>query len=286
MVTDNGQSILLSDLGLKVLDFIVSSISIEAEYQELEGGNVRVDMGANWGQRTITVPVVLQSNDSHDFPLARDDVFGQLSTLEPVKIRELRRIDGIESYVGGKYYQVRIQNQYEFEQIVNNGKGEIVFETVGIPFAESIGTSQTIHRNGIDVDSGLWGFGMGLIDDPDSLIYTHDADVNAPFRIYNAGNVPVHPFEQKLKITIRDVVGSTSAFQIINLTNGSRLRVNEQVNPSDVIVYDRAQVTRNGLALLRETDMSFIQLEPGWNNLRIYFCDTATIEFDFPFYYK
>lgn len=300
----NGESFTLSEHGIIVKDFIVSSIPIISEYGEIEGRHGTVDYGATYGTRTITVPFRLQAYDLMDFPLMRDVLFGLVIETESFYIRELRRIKKLQykfadttepprmdpesenKFVGGKRYLVRLQNTFDIEQIEADGEGELVFETTELPFAESIGTTQDLHKNGIDFDSGLWGFGMGLLTDENSLIYTHNATVAKPFRIYNAGNVPIHPFDQKLKITISNVMGSTDSFQIINLTNMSKLKINTALSTSDTVVFDGANITRNGLSFTKNTDKNFIELESGWNNLRIYFCDSATIEFDFPFYYK
>lgn len=299
----NGESFILSDYGVLVKDFIVSSIPIESEKSDIEGRPGTVDRGARYGARTITVPFRLITSSLLDYPLARDAFYGTVLDLEPYYVREMRRLkkmnyefvdpgeparmnpDSENRFINGKRYLVRLQNTIDPEQIETDGEGELVFETTNLPFAESIGTTQDIQKNGIDADSGLWGFGMGLIVDEEALKYTHKAEVGKPFRVYNAGNVTVHPFYCDLKMTIRNVQGSTDMFQIINLTNGSRVRINVPVKPTDTIVYDGPNVTRNGLAFLRDTQKNFIELSPGWNTFRIYYCESATIEFDFRFYY-
>src|SRR5699024_5014011 len=237
--------------------------------------------------------------------LSRDELFGLVTNTEPFYVREMRRIkehpgyicddpsddrvykvnDYDNLFVGGKRYKVRLASSFDIEQVYRYGFGELVFETTDLPFAESIGTTLDIEGNGINADDGLWGFGMGLEAVDESLIYTHNAAVNEPFSIYNAGNVSIHPFEQKLKMAISNVRGSTDLFQITNHTNGSRARINVPLQSADVVVYDGPNVTRNELTFLRDTRKDFIELSPGWNNFQIYYCDSATISFDFPFYY-
>lgn len=257
-------------------------------YQRIEGSNRFIDLGADLDKRLITVPFYIQSEGAHDFALLRDELFGMVISKEPFYIRELRRNkypDGVNQLVGGKQYKVRVTGGFDLDQTVRYGFGEMVFETTELPFAESIGSTQDIQRDGISIDSELWGYGMGLLYDDESTIYTHNAIAGRPFRIYNAGNVPIHPFEQKLKITITNVQGSSSRFLITNETNGSRSRINVPIQSSNTIVYDGPNVTRNNLAFLRSTDKNFIELSPGWNVFRITDCDIARIEFDFPFYY-
>ncbi|WP_080875542.1 phage tail domain-containing protein [Oceanobacillus timonensis] len=144
----------------------------------------------------------------------------------------------------------------------------------------------SIKTGGIGIDDGLWGYGMGLLYDNESMSFTHNAKEKTPFRIYNAGNVPIHPFEQDLKMIITDVVGSDEMFQITNHSNGSRARVNVPLNSTDTVIYDGPDVTRNNLAFLRDTRKDFVELSPGWNTLEVYYCKSARVSFDFPFYYK
>lgn len=283
----NGDKFKLSDYGVHVTDFIVSSLPMKPLYGEIEGRHGTVDYGATYeGQRTITVPFYIRAKDSHDFPLMRDMIFQLINDTEPFFVRELRKLNENNRFVGGKRYLVRLGNTFTIDQSSTViGFGEFVFETTKLPFAESIGTTQDIHKNGINADDELWGFGMGLEAVDESLIYTHNATVDKPFFIYNAGNVSIHPFEQDFKMTIRNVQGSTDMFQITNLTNGSRARINVPVKPTDTIVYDGPNVTRNGLAFLRDTQKNFIELSPGWNSFRVHYCDSADIEFDFRYYY-
>lgn len=299
----NGESFNFEQYGIIVKDFTVSSIPLNPVYGEVEGANGTVDYGATYDTRTITVPFEIKAHDLMDYPLLRDKLFSLSLSTESFYIREMRRLKKLaykfvdvsepakmdsetdNKLVGGKRYLVRTRSLTDLEQVEEYGEGELILETTELPFAESIGTSQDIERNGIDAQSKLWGFGMGLITDDDSLIYTHDAVVDKRFKIYNAGNVAIHPFEQDFKMTISNVQGSDEMFQITNHTNSSRSRITKALKSSDVVVYDGPNVTINDLQALRDTRKDFIELVPGWNEFEIYYCDSATIEFDFPFYY-
>ena len=297
----------LSEIGVEVRDFIVSSIEMRPIYSAIEGRSGHVNMGADYGTRSITVPFYFKAADLQDVALARDELFGLVTNAEPFFIREMRRIkehpgiicddptdtrkhkkyDYDNFFVGGKRYKVRLASSFDIDQAFRYGFGELVFETTDLPFAESIGTTADIDRNGINADGGLWGFGMGLQSVDETLRYKHSVDAGQSFRIFNAGNVAVHPFQQDLKITISDVVGSDRAFQMNNLTNGSMFWTNVAVKKSDTIVIDGANVTRNGLSFLRDTGRRFIELSPGWNEFNVLslLSGSATVEFDFRFYY-
>lgn len=280
----DGNSFRLSEYNVSVRDFIVGSIPVLSSYGSVEGRSGVIDYGAEYGQRTITVPFYMKAHDFADFPLLRDELFSLVVSREPFYIRELRKIDygfGENQYVGGKRYEVRISGAFDIEQQLRYGFGELAFETSSLPFAESIGTTQDIERDGVGADSEIWGFGMGIIADDESLVYTY---TGTSFRIYNAGDVPIHPFEQQFKITIDNITGSSSYFELRNTTTGNIFRVNELANGT--IILDGPNITKNSLNYLRQTNKKFIELALGWNDFSVHGASSARVSFDFPFYYK
>jgi len=180
----NGKIFKLSDYDITVRDFIVGSIEILPTYSEIEGRHGRVNMGATYGTRVISVPFYFKANDMLDYPLLRDLLFELTVDTEPFYVRELRRgifQTGDNKYVGGKRYLVRLVNSFDVEQTYRYGFGELSFETTDLPFAESIGTTQDIQENGINADDELWGFGMGLIEEMGDVEYV-------PTRWYHVGS--------------------------------------------------------------------------------------------------
>src|SRR5699024_6166885 len=233
----------------------------------------------------------MRAKDMMDYPLLRDELFAITSGRRPVYLRELRKPtdkrpcpdmpDDKDEYVGSKRYLARLTDVVELDQQGLYGFGELVFETTELPFAESVLTTSTIDRHGLSYGDG-WSYGMGLLYDDESHKYTH---TGTSFKIYNAGNVPVHPFEQDLKITIDNVQGSNDYLQLENTTNGSTFRVTEGVGSNQTIVLDGANITSNGTQYLRKTNRQFIELDPGWNEFKITGASSARVAFDHPFYY-
>ncbi|WP_040985540.1 phage tail domain-containing protein [Oceanobacillus jeddahense] len=312
IIRKNGDAFNFEDFGVIVKDFIVSSIEINPQYENPEGSDKQIDYGSAYGKRTIRIPFVARGKDYHDYPLLRDLLFEKVLDKESYYIRERRRakklayafVDPNEpakmdestnnQFVGGKRYLVRLQNTFELEQMIYDGEGELVYETTELPFAESIGTTADINRDGINYNSEIWGYGMGLTLEymqPDqfdqSITYNIEAKVDNPFWIYNAGNVGVHPFEQDLKITFRDIINSDGRVQLRNQTNQDYIRINDDnLSRSDVYIFDGPNVTKNGLNAFHDTGRTFISMNPGWNRFQLYYCDSATIEYDFRYYYK
>ena len=295
------KEILLSDHDIYAKDFIVSSIALRPYLDSIEGRSGTVDYGADYDTRTIKAPFYIKAHDLHDFALLRDELFSLVVSRESFYIRELRRaeyqaynfteVTGEASnnprtdnkFVGGKRYKVRLTNTLELEQMLTIGEGELVFETTELPYAESIGTTADIDKNGLRYSDELWSYGMGLSYDEETHKYTHNTNT---FSIYNAGSVEVHPFEQDLKITISEVLGATSYFELRNLTTKSIFRINEAVTSDKEIILDGPNITIDGLQALRKTNKRFIELAPGWNNFVIMGATSAKVEFDFRYYYK
>src|SRR5690606_16457912 len=275
----NGESFRLSERDITVRDFVVGSPTINPVYSQIEGRHGRIDMGATFGSRSISVPFYYKAADILDVALLRDELMGLVVSAEPFYIREMRRIiygKGDNQYVSGKRYKVRLASPFEIDQQLEYGFGELRFETTDLPFAESIGTTADIDRDGITYDSELWSYGMGLLYSDEAQKYTHNT---RSFRIYNAGNIPRHhPFEQELKITIRN---ASQGYRLSNKTTGDIFKFNDQPNGS--IVIDGPVITDAGLIAFRKTNGHFITLAPGWNEFEQN--QSATVSFDFRFYY-
>lgn len=267
----------LLDYGIRTRDVLIPSPVYEHNFSVVEGSIGLIDNGSTIKERTINCLYRATSHDIKDFSLLRDEIFNIFRSDESFYL--------IEKRLPGKRWLVKVSNPFQIPQRNVYGNFDIEFISIkGV--SESIGTSMDIHNNGIDAEGGLWGFGMGLEAIDETLIYRHEVNAGTPFRVFNASNIPIlHPFECAFKMQISNVVGSDDMFQITNLTNGSRSRVTEKVKNSDVVLYDGHFVSINNLNALRDTRRDYIYLSPGWNNFQIYYCDSATIEFDFPFYY-
>lgn len=182
-------------------------------------------------------------------------------------------------YANGKQYLVRLQNSFSIDQIQKDGEGELVFETTELPFAESIGTTADIDADGLD-NERLWTDGMGFDDVEGLLDYSWTSETMS---IYNAGTQPIHPYQQRLKITI-DNLTAGEWLELENLTTGDVFRINENAS-GKTIVLDGPNVTANGLQYYRKTNRRFLTLAPGWNDFIIRNTTSRRINFDFVFYY-
>ena len=257
--------------GVKPLDIFISSINKERETSRVEGSHLKRDNGFVYGERDIELDLWMKAHDTEDYRLLRDEVYALFDRVGYIS----------EEYQKGKRYKVNVDDQYIPERIEGTrlfAEAKIVCTTDGLPFAESIGTTALIDKNGVSANDALWGYGMGIISNVESQQYTH---TSSTFRIYNAGNVLVHPFQQDLKIEISGVIGKN--FEMRNVTTGDVFKVTDTLKSSDVVNLDGPEIKINGLQALRKTNRRFISLASGWNEFRLN--SVAKTKFDFRFYY-
>ena len=265
--------------GVKPLDIFISSIERNRITDNAEGSNVLQDMGYTYGTRSIELDMLLKAHDTQDYRLLRDEVYALLDRVAYVS----------EQYQKGKRYSVRIDSQYVPDRIPNNqryAEVKITCDVIGLPFAESIATTSLIDANGLRYSDEVWQYGMGLLLDNESHSYTHSGTV---FRIYNAGNVAVHPFEQELQIDLTGIIGS--GFEMKNLTTGDVFKINDEMKPADKFTIGKTNesdsmfmMTFNNANGLRKTNRKYISLASGWNEFRLN--RHAKTSFNFRYYYK
>ncbi|OFI48813.1 hypothetical protein BG261_05335 [Floricoccus tropicus] len=274
----NGKTYDLDDADIRTVDLVISSPNMRHNYEHIDGSLGMIDFGSDIESRNINATFRARASQIPVFSLLRDEIFEIFSSEEPFYL--------IEKRLPGKQWLVKVDSEFSLQQKLIYSTFEIEFIAIrGI--SESVLTTQQLQLKKISAFDNSWAWGMGLetVDDTE-LIYTHNAESTATFKVFNAGNVDVHPFEAMLNIAIKNVVGSTARFKLKNITTDSKITINKPVTNTDVWRYEGANVTRNKLAALKDTAKDFIFLKPGWNTFQIYDCKSATIEFDFKFIYR
>lgn len=262
----------LLNYGIRTRDLLISGPTPNHEFGQVDGANGVVDYGTTYGPRNITALYRATSSDITDFSLLRDEIFNIFRTEESFYL--------IEKRLPGKRWLAKVSNPYQIRQ--RNIFGNFDVDFIGIMgVAESIGTTADIDRDGLNYGDG-WSYGMGLLYNDESHKYTH---AGASFRIYNAGNVPVHPFEQDLVIRIISLKNTSEPYELRNVTNGSVFRINDGLSMGQTVMLDGPNITSNGAQFLRETNRGFIELDSGWNEFEVTGGDMAVASFDFRFYY-
>lgn len=267
----SGEEYDLDQAEIRTRDVIISSPEPVHNFVEIEGKLGISDMGSSIGPRSIEALFRATSKDTPGFSLLRDKIFRLFNST--------RQFYFIEKREPGKRWLAKVASSFTLPQ--RNVYGNFDVPLIGLKgVAESIGTTQDIHHDGINSDAALWGFGMGLIAEEGSTDYIH---TGSTFRIFNAGDVEVHPFESYLRIVIDQVTGSTVGFRLSNVTTGDVFRYVEPLTGTLVIEKD---VRRNDAAALGKTNRQFITLAPGWNEFVVEGATSARVSFDFRFLYQ
>ena len=293
IVERDSKKVKLSDLGVIVKDFIVSSVEFEEHHEDIEGMAGGVDNGVSIGRRSISVPITFKSQDLLDFPLLRDELFDLFHPSGFIYVQEMRRPknlaydfvdfgqkpkyeDGTENVlVGGKRYKVRIASPFDFEQFKTYGSAVLEFKTVGLPYSESVYTTKELNDTGYDALVEKYGLVDGINSDNTKYKFTE-----RNFTIWNAGNVTVEPETMYLKITS---TGTNGVLEIRNKTTGDTFKIN--VAFGGVLVIDGMSTMLNGVNVFRDTNKRYINLASGKNDFEV-IGQFTDITIDFRFYYK
>lgn len=304
---------------MDVTDVVISGVEMEEQTRDIQGLNGSFDMGATYKGRDISVPFSFQGQNMASYPLFRDLIYKLTTKTEPFYIQEMRRPQvagytfkdvknsnavSIDQYgrdtvfdemqsenevSTGKRYLVRLSSATEIEQNKHNakGKGELTFHTTELPFAESVGTSKDLERDGLQyTENPIWSYGMGLNRDPDTRQYTFDVNTDTEFDVYNFGDVPIDQFNQHLilRLTFNQDLNDTLKFGF----NGTDIQINgseANISAGDVITYETGGYFNNGLSILNATNYKMPELQEGLNKLMFDGTYDLTAEVECRFYY-
>lgn len=271
--TLDGKTYDFDEADIRTMKFLVSSPAPIHNFMRVEGMIGEIDTGTTFGPRDITVSLLIRANNRITFSLMRDEIFEVLLRKEPFFVTHKVQI--------GKRWLVKVKDSFVIPQKFYSGLFDVQLIAIR-GCAESRATTKIINDKGL-INEDLFSYGMGLetVDDTE-LIYVHTGKT---FKIFNAGNVEVHPFESDLNIEIKNVQGSSSNFELINRTNNSRFKINKPVASSEVWKINGPVIKRNSLMATRDTAKTFISLEPGWNTFEILGASSATVSFDFKYLY-
>jgi hypothetical protein len=297
----DGERKKFSEIGLIPRDFLVSTVSVRSYSSEIQGRPGRIDKGADYGSRTITVPFLFNAVDHFDYPFLRDEIYAWLGGIEPFWVYEGRSSRGYEfeapgqteaskaydfnsDIIYGKRYLVRRTNNLAPNQQDLWGLDSISFETVELPFGETAATTLTpfMIGNGTDeVENSIWTVGQAQIFDVEPK-YTF---INpTTIGVYNGGTETVDPEEgMYLAITY---TGASVKLKIRNVFNGSEWSFNGNTVAGDEIKIEGVHSTLNGLSIVRNTNLKLIKLSPGQNVIYVTGATNGTLSFDFRWYFR
>ena len=261
-------------VGVKPLDFLVSSIEKERQTETVDGLPGSVDYSFNYRSRDASLTFWLRHyHGEYDYFLMRNELYAFLDSQPYFYV--------CHNALPTQVIKITIDGSYQPERIVGSMYAtlEVEVQIKGLPFFETIYTTQDIENEGFDAIAEQFGLADSInIDYPNYAFKTNIFDV------WNGGSVTINPRHMYLVMTVKNLK-TNGNFTIENTTTGEQFIYNEQVENQDLI--------RNGMKLnigtynqLRNSNRKPISLLPGLNSFKIKNGTFDEIQFDFKFYNK
>ncbi|WP_059748332.1 phage tail domain-containing protein [Staphylococcus haemolyticus] len=261
-------------VGVKPLDFLVSSITKERISENVNGIPGSINYGFDYKEREITLSFWLKySHNIYDYKLMRSELYEMLDTGEYLYIADDR--------LPSRILKVAIDDSY-LPELVNGSRFsnlELKGTVIGLPFWRTIYTTQDIEKNGYSALVEKFGMADGV--HLDYLTYTPKTNT---FSVWNGGNVTIDPrhFDLSIRLLYATSKGNVT---IENLTTDEKFIFYRQFENTHLNIFG-SQVLLGNTNWLRESNRKFISLVPGENKIKISNVEHQGVSFDFPFYFK
>lgn len=261
-------------VGVKPLDFLVSSITKERISENVNGIPGSINYGFDYKEREITLSFWLKySHNVYDYKLMRSELYEMLDTGEYLYIADDRLPSRILKVAIDDSYLPELINGSRFSNLELKGTG------IGLPFWRTIYTTQDIEKNGYTALVEKFGMADGV--HLDYLTYTPKTNT---FSIWNGGNVTIDPrhFDLSIRLLYATSKGNVT---IENLTTGEKFIFYRQFENTHLNIFG-SQVLLGNTNWLRESNRKFISLVPGENKIKVSNVEHQGVSFDFPYYFK
>lgn len=260
-------------VGVKPLDFFVSSIEKERKEQSIDGVPGVVDYGFNYKQRETSLTFFLRHyHGEHDYFLLESELNAFLDSHEYFYISR--------NALPSRVMKVTIDGSFKPERILGSmyAQLEVDARISSLPYWRTKYTTQDIEANGYSGLVEKFGTADGINVDNTKYTFTETT-----FKVWNGGNVTVDPRNMMLNIKMFYVKGTGS---ITNKTTGEKLNIINDWKGNHLTIEGVKIIKATNVNALRDTNRKFISLVPGNNEIEIKGLEFTKISFDFPYYYK
>ncbi|MDW4045921.1 phage tail family protein [Staphylococcus saprophyticus] len=261
-------------VGVKPLDFFVSSMEKERKEQSIDGIPGVVDYGFNYKQREASLTFFLRHyHGEHDYFLLESDLNAFLDSHEYFYVAR--------NALPSRVIKVTVDGSFKPERILGSmyAQLEVDARITGLPFWRTKYDTQEIQTSGYSAIVEKYGMADGINVENANYDFTDNT-----FTVWNGGNVRIDPRNMDLRITVFSPVSSNN-FTVENITTGEKFIVLRDLNQQTVAL-ENAKFLLNGLNRLRECNRKFISLAPGKNEIKISNGTFKKIQFKFNFHYK
>ncbi|WP_057510399.1 phage tail domain-containing protein [Staphylococcus simulans] len=259
-------------VGVKPLDFLVSSISKERTTEKVEGIPGQIDYGFNYSDREASMTFWLRHyHAEHDFLLLVSELNDFLDSQPFFYVAH--------KYLPTRVIKITVDESYQPDRILGSmyAKLEVKCNISGLPFWRTQYTTQDIDTTEYSAIVEKYGLADGI--NSDSLNYTFTSNT---FTVWNGGNITVDPRNMMLNIKLYYADGTGS---ITNKTTGEKFVCNTKMNGNHLTL-SGVKALKASINILRDTNRKYISLVPGKNEIEIKGFSYKKAEFDFPYYFK
>ncbi|MEK5168785.1 phage tail family protein [Staphylococcus sp. FSL K6-0223] len=262
-------------VGLKPLDFLVSSIEKERYTENVKGIPGPIDYGFDYKDRgDCTLSFWLRHfHDEHDYLLLESEI-NELLDSQPYFYISRNNLPT-------RVLKIVIDSSYKPERILGSMYAtlEVTATVIGLPFWRTKYTTQDIEKEGYEALAEEFGMADGINQDMANYRFQ-----SSDFSVWNGGNVTIDPRQMHLDIRIWHSTSKGNA-TIENLTTRDKVIIYREHTDSFINLVG-SKVMLADTNWLRESNRQYITLAPGENKIRISNTNFSDVTFDFPFYFK
>ena len=158
--------------GVMPLDIFVGSIAKERATETIEGRNGIVDYGTNYVDRPVELSMWINSSDTTDYRLLRNELYALFDTGNAFYIEETR--------VPSRVLKVAVDESFIPDRLtIRNASVDVTCRTLDSVFWESKYTTLELHDSGYDATAEKYGL-VDNIDD-EKVKYRFIQDVKSNF---------------------------------------------------------------------------------------------------------
>lgn len=244
----------------------IPSLEMIHETDTVHGFDGSLVLNSYFGDRSITVRFLYESENIRDFYSIRDKINKLFVRKEQFYI----------SFEDEPYKRWRVKLARGFDVKPNQymESFEIEFFCVNI-FGESSSKTQDEQF----FNDYIYGHHTAAHWD-DDIKYTFDTN---EFEVDNIGDVPIDPRQHELEIVIKAT--ASSYLEITNNTTGDVYRYNGELKPTDTLTLSGIQSFKNGTSVFKNTNKKFLTLNAGKNSFTITGGTVSSIAFNTVFLY-
>lgn len=263
-------------VGVKPLDFLVSSIEKERYTETIKGIPGTIDYGFDYKERSdCSLTFFLRHyHGEHDYLLLESEINAFLDSQPFFYVSR--------NNLPTRVLKVTVDSSYKTERILGSMYAtlEVPVTITGLPFWRTKYTTQDIEKEGFNAIAEQFGLADGLNVDYPKYTFTENK-----FTVWNGGNVTLDPRNMDLKIRLFRLK-TDGNFKLTNHTTGETFEYLASTT-GNTIDLEGIQAFKGMLQnRLRETNRKYISLVPGLNEISYTGGEMINIQFDFPFYFK